>query len=112
MSVITPMMPWLAEAGLDDEFWSKFAQYTDLPAAVANEIAEAFKRKAEAQAAEAEAAKPMQELQQRGMMAEVAKTESEARKNDASAEDYQAKAMASVVNAVNPPEPEPSNLNE
>lgn len=112
MAVITPMMPWLAEAGLDDEFWSKFAQYTDLPAAVANEIAEAFKRKAEAQAAEAEAAKPMQELQQRGMMAEVAKTESEARKNDASAEDYQAKAMASVVKAVNPPEPEPRNLNE
>lgn len=102
MAVITPMMPWLTEAGLDDEFWAGIAKYSDLPAAVANEIAEAFKRKAENEAKAAEAQQPMQ---QRLMEAEVADKENNARKAGADADYSEARAAKTVVDMVNPPPP-------
>jgi hypothetical protein len=108
MAVLTQLMPWLSGADLDDQFWSDAAMYTDFTAGFAEKLSQAFKRKSENEAKQAEAAQPaMQEAQQ----LEAAKAKATAFKDTTTGQLNEAKTAQIIGDVIDPPTP-PAPLGE
>lgn len=101
-AVLTNLMPWLSEAQLDNEFWAKAAMYTDFTVSFAEELAAAFRRKAENEAQQGQAQAPVAQAAQ---AAELADKQASAMQKESAAKLNDAKTAQIIGDVLDPPPP-------